>query len=200
MGRQRGRFKRWPLSWPFSRATRTPGASFLPAPNMLKTSSGNQQQDSPHFNTNWVFHPLLSPCSGEPSDVPSVIHWFQENERVWDEAHHHLQQAVWWHKEHADARWNITPIYQPEQLVWLLTWDIQLCLPWSKLSPKWICPFQVIKQVNPVTYELKLPTHYHVYPTFHVSLFKPHHPPVSVPSTEPANHVLHYLCVYSRSV
>ncbi len=40
------------------------------------------------------FQPPLFPWSGEPSDMPAVDYWFQESERVWDAAHHQLQQAV----------------------------------------------------------------------------------------------------------
>lgn len=47
--------------------------------------------------------------------------------------------------------------------------------------PKNIGPFQV----NPVMYELKTPAHYIIHTKFYVSLLKPHHPPVSVPSAEP---------------
>ncbi len=44
------------------------------------------------------YQPPLFPWSGEPSEVPSVTHWFQESERVWDSAH--LQRAVRRHQHH----------------------------------------------------------------------------------------------------
>ncbi|KAL0192341.1 hypothetical protein M9458_010637, partial [Cirrhinus mrigala] len=58
-------------------------------------------------------------------------------------------------------------------------------LPCKKLSPRFIGSFPIFRQVNPVMYELKLPSHYKIHPTFHVSLLKPYYSPVSPVSTEP---------------
>ena len=130
------------------------------------------------------FQPPLFPWSGEPSDVPAVHHWFQESERVWDSAHVHLQRAVRRHKSQADARRSATPLYQPGQKVWLSTRDIRLRQPCRKLSPKYIGPFAIQRQINDVTYRLSLPPHYRISPSFHVSLLKPYTDPLLPPSTE----------------
>ncbi|KAI2661166.1 Transposon Tf2-9 polyprotein [Labeo rohita] len=130
------------------------------------------------------FQPPLIPWNGEPSDVPAVDHWFRESERVWDAAHHHLQRAVNRSKAVSDRRRIPGPNFTPGQKVWLSTRDIRLRLPSKKLSPRFIGPFTILEQVNPVTYRLQLPPQYRIHPTFHVSLLKPCHEPL-LPSTEP---------------
>ncbi len=82
----------------------------------------------------------------------------------------------------ADLR-SDSPPYQPGQKVWLSTRDIRLRLPCKKLAPRYVGPFVIQKQINPVTFQLKLPPQYRIHPTFHVSLLKLYHSPVS-PSTE----------------
>ncbi|KAL0151534.1 hypothetical protein M9458_053186, partial [Cirrhinus mrigala] len=111
-----------------------------------------------------------------PSNVPAVDYWFRESERVWDSAHHHLQRAVRQHKHFTDIRRRPAPNYQPGEQVWLSTRDLRLRLPCRKLSPHYIGPFTILRQINDVTIQLQLPPRYLIHPTFHVSLLKPFHP------------------------
>ncbi|KAK3552328.1 hypothetical protein QTP86_010373 [Hemibagrus guttatus] len=55
--------------------------------------------------------------------------------------------------------------------------NLRLKLPCRKLSPKFVGPFEIVRQVNPVSYRLRLPASYRICPTFHMSLLKPAHPP-----------------------
>ncbi len=125
------------------------------------------------------FQPPLFPWSGEPSDFPAFDYWFRESEGVWDATHHQLQQAVRRQRMAVDVRRSASPEYQPGQKVWLSTRDIKLRLPCWKLSPRFVGPFTILEQINPVTYKLQLPPHYKIHPTFHVSLLKPFSPSVS---------------------
>ncbi len=119
------------------------------------------------------FQPPLFPWSGEPTNVPSVNNWIQRSEETWDQAHQHLRQAVRRQQTQADRHRRQNPEYHAGQWVWLSTHDLHLRLPCRKLSPRYVGPYQIRRQITPVSFELALPNHFRVSPTFHVSLLKP---------------------------
>ncbi len=119
------------------------------------------------------FQPPLFPWSGEPSELPAINSWLQRSEEVWNEAHTHLQRAVLRTQEQANRHRRPNPDYQPGQWVWLSTRDLCLRLPCKKLSPRYVGPFKITRQITPVSFRLALPAHYRISPTFHVSLLKP---------------------------
>ncbi|KAL0149072.1 hypothetical protein M9458_055687 [Cirrhinus mrigala] len=126
------------------------------------------------------FQPPLFPWSSEPSNLPAVNSWFQQSEETWNQAHIHLQSAIRRTRVQADRRRRPNPPYEPRQWVWLSTRDLRLRLPCRKLSPRYVGPFQIIKQITPVSFRLKLPSEYRISPTFHVSLLKPADSPEGV--------------------
>ncbi|KAI2646112.1 Transposon Tf2-6 polyprotein [Labeo rohita] len=174
---------------------------FLPWAKYAQNSLHQDSTGLTPFQCILGYQPLLFPWTEEPSNVPAVDHWFRESERVWDSAHHHLQRAVRRYKIFADARRRAAPIYQPGDLVWLSTRDVRLRLPCRKLSPRYIGPFRILRQINEVTFQLQLPPRYRIYPTFHISLLKPVSPPVTDPpgaeAEPPPPEVLDQPSIYS---
>ncbi len=119
------------------------------------------------------YQPPLFPWSGEPSNLPSVTEWLQRSEETWNQAHIHLQCAVRRQEEQANRHRRFQPQYIPGQWVWLSTRNLHLRLPYRKLSPRYVGPFQILRQITPVSFSLDLPTNYRISPTFHVSLTGP---------------------------
>ena len=75
-------------------------------------------------------------------------------------------------------------VFKADDQVMLKTKNLNLThWPSKKLFPLWLGPFTVLKQVNPVSYELALPRHWKIHDVFHVNLLKPYrdngqgHPP-----------------------
>ncbi|KAL0152565.1 hypothetical protein M9458_052288 [Cirrhinus mrigala] len=130
------------------------------------------------------YQPPLFPWSGEPSELPAVNSWFQRCEETWNQAHVHLQRAVMRTQTQADRKRRPNPTYEPGQWVWLSTRDLRLRLPCKKLSPRYVGPFRITRQITPVSFRLDLPSEYRISPTFHVSLLKPAGDPEGVKNLE----------------
>ncbi len=92
----------------------------------------------------------LFPWLGEPFELPAVNDWLRRSENTWNAAHVHLQRAVRRTREQADRRRREGPEYAPGQWVWLSTRDLRLRLPSKKLSPRYVGPFKILRQITPV--------------------------------------------------
>ncbi len=160
--------------------TRTLGTSSWAGPSTLRIPYISRLPGLPLSNAYSVTSPPSSHGLANHLTYHPVDHWFRESERVWDAAHHQLQRALRQRKMTADLKRSTAPPYQPGQKVWLSTRDIRMRMPCRKLSPRYVGPFTITKQINPVTYHLELPPQYRIHPTFHVSLLKPYYPSIPV--------------------
>ncbi|KAK3535713.1 hypothetical protein QTP70_020568, partial [Hemibagrus guttatus] len=150
-------------------------SEFLPWAEYAQNSLTHSSTGLTPFQCVLGYQPPLFPWSGEPSSVPAVEEWYQRSQEVWERAHVRLQRAVRRQRLQADRHRRPHPAYQVGQMVWLSTRNLRLKLPCRKLSPKFIGPFEIVRQVNPVAYRLRLPASYRICPTFHASLLKPAH-------------------------
>ncbi|KAK3573127.1 hypothetical protein QTP86_014131 [Hemibagrus guttatus] len=156
-------------------------SEFLPWAEYTQNSLTHSSTGLTPFQCVLGYQPPLFPWSGEPSDVPAVEECYRLSQEVWERAHVQLQRAVRRQRIQADQHRCPHPSYQVGQRMWLSNRNLRLKLPCQKLSPKFIGPFEIIRQVNPVAYRLRLSALYRICPTFHVSLLKPAHPSAGEP-------------------
>ncbi|KAK3539465.1 hypothetical protein QTP70_008497 [Hemibagrus guttatus] len=152
-------------------------SEFLPWAEYAQNSLTHSSTGLTPFQCVLGYQPPLFPWSGEPSSVPAVEEWYRRSQEVWERAHVRLQRAVRRQRIQANRHRHPHPAYQVGQMVWLSTRNLRLKLPCRKLSPKFIGPLEIVRQVNPVAYRLRLPASYCICPTFHASLLKPAHAP-----------------------
>ncbi|KAK3530522.1 hypothetical protein QTP86_027886, partial [Hemibagrus guttatus] len=127
-------------------------SKFLPWAEYAQNSLTHSSTGLTPFQCVLGYQPPLFPWSGEPSSVPAVEEWYRRSQEFWEWAHVWLQRAVRRQRIQADQHRRPYPAYQVGQMVWLSTRNLRLKLPCRKLSPKFIGPFEIVRQVNPVAY------------------------------------------------
>ncbi|MBW0494297.1 hypothetical protein O181_034012 [Austropuccinia psidii MF-1] len=75
---------------------------------------------------------------------------------------------------YADKSRESPPVFNPGEMVWLSSKNIQSNRPTKKLSERWLSPFPLLKKVSTHSYHLKLPYQWKsIHPVFIISLLKP---------------------------
>ena len=131
------------------------------------------------FYLNYGIHPKILPAELiVPEDIPSVKDFLARMKNSMQQAHASIctkneQMARYANKKRIDHPFKIG------DKVWLSTKNLKLesGATTRKLHPKFIGPFQIVKQVTPVTFGLELPQSMlskGIHDSFHVSLLQPY--------------------------
>ncbi|CAJ0951129.1 unnamed protein product [Ranitomeya imitator] len=104
-----------------------------------------------------------------------VADWAVEARDIWDRTQDAIRASKERMRVSADTHRRPAPVFAPGDLVWLSARNIRLRDESTKFAPRYIGPFKVLEQVNPVVYRLAIPPRLGITDTFHVSLLKPVH-------------------------
>ncbi|MBW0494578.1 hypothetical protein O181_034293 [Austropuccinia psidii MF-1] len=85
-----------------------------------------------------------------------------------------LDVAINWFKRYTDKSRASPPVFNPGDMVWLSSKNIESTRPTKKLSERWLGPFPILKKVITHFYHLKLPAQWKsIHPVIHISLLEP---------------------------
>ncbi|MBW0509982.1 hypothetical protein O181_049697 [Austropuccinia psidii MF-1] len=77
-------------------------------------------------------------------------------------------------KRYADKSRASTTFFNPGDMIWLSSKNIESTRPTQKLSERVLDPFPILKKVSTNAYHLKLPSQWKsMHPVFHISLLEP---------------------------
>ncbi|MBW0556135.1 hypothetical protein O181_095850 [Austropuccinia psidii MF-1] len=77
-------------------------------------------------------------------------------------------------KRYADKSRAIAPVFNPGDMVWLSSKNIESTRPTKKLPERWLGPFPILKKVTTQAYNLKPPSQWKsIHLVFHISLLEP---------------------------
>lgn len=126
------------------------------------------------FHANYGYHPRLIVNAPQEPINPAAENYLEALRQSQQVVSEELKKAQEDYKRFADRKRKEQPAFRIGDLVWLARKNIRTTRPSDKLDYKKIGPFKIVKQVNPVTYQLRLPSTLKIHDVFHVSLLEPH--------------------------
>ena len=111
---------------------------------------------------------------------PVLVLVLGERVKVLKQIHEYLQEALKEaqssQKMYADRLRQNPPNFKVGDRVWLLTTNLRSDRPNKKLDYKRLGPYEILEQVNSVSFRLKLPSNFKIHDVFHCNLLEVYHP------------------------
>ena len=146
----------------------------LPFAEFAYNNTLQQSINQSPFFANYGFNPKFNP------EIPSNDRPNRAEKRILDINHNitflkkNLEEAKKTYKKYADMKRLPSPDFEVGKKVWLLKGSTIKNIK-RKLADQLIGPFEILRKISPLAYELKLPNNMHCHPVFHVSLLEPYY-------------------------
>ena len=119
--------------------------------------------------------------------VPAAGRFTKAMQKHWQRAREALRNAQQRQKHYADKRRSeVSESIEPGSMVLLRSKNLNLKVGSSKFHPRWLGPYKVLEQINPVAFKLELPETMRVHNVFHSSLLRPYKHDGVTPLNPPA--------------
>ncbi len=131
------------------------------------------------FEVNYSYNADILPGAKPkaPFRMPASTTFISEMQKIHEEAKRALEKAADQMKAQYDKKKQPAVEYQVGDKVWLDTTNLSLPQPKKKLADKCTGPFLIVGKKGASAYTLKLPSTWHIHPTFNESLLTPYTPP-----------------------
>ena len=146
--------------------------SLLPLAEFTYNNSVNSSTGMSPFFANHGHHPLFDLSVIRNSTVPSAEERVKALQVINLDLQANLAHAQASYTVQANKHRSPGPSIAVNDLVFLNRRNLNTTRPSRKFDDKFLGPFRVSAQINPVTYKLDLPPSMKIHPVFHVSLLK----------------------------
>jgi hypothetical protein len=146
--------------------------SLLPLAEFAYNNSLHSSTNQTPFFALSGYNPRFDLLTSSDNSVPAADKRIEEITANYSLLTKTLKQAKDDYKRYADAHRTPGTVLKPGDYVYLNRKNINTRRPSSKLDFKLLGPFQIIEQVNPVTFKLQLPSTMKIHPVFHRSLLE----------------------------
>eukprot|EP00122_Pirum_gemmata_P008164 Pgem_evm1s7520 len=152
---------------------------YLAIAEFTYNNTKNQVSNMTPFFANYGFNPTFDPTFVYDTSVPKAEQLLENLAEIQTKIKTSIQEAQVRYTHYANLKRQVSP-FKKGDMVLLNTKNIRTIRPVKKFDYKFLGPFEIIKQVNEVAFELALPTEMKIHNVFHASLLKPYKGDVTV--------------------